>query len=201
MVDSLFPRPKSIKTLRKYYRERDIAEDPESYRDNFRKETDRAIIMLTSTILEDVLAYRLSQAFCHDVRDEDIDFVFRFEGPLGTFSARIEIGYLFGLIEKPIAEQLDLIREIRNACAHSKFTLSFKEGVLVNVIKKIFRPRGVVALTTESPEELKEAFLLEWSIIYRSLLRGSRAAAIDALQLHLGAHAAAFPSRDKWLPQ
>jgi hypothetical protein len=47
--------------------------------------------------------------------------------PLGTFSARVDLAYLLGLIPRQARRDLHLIRRIRNAFAHTAQRLSFAE--------------------------------------------------------------------------
>ena len=53
--------------------------------------------------------------------------LFRPEGPLGSFSARIDLAYALGLIGKKAARDLHLIRKIRNDFAHDPKTIMFDD--------------------------------------------------------------------------
>jgi hypothetical protein len=44
---------------------------------------------------------------------------FESDAPYATFSAKIRLGFLLGLYNKVVRDDLDTIREIRNAFAHS----------------------------------------------------------------------------------
>jgi hypothetical protein len=57
---------------------------------------------------------------------------------LGSFSARLEIGNLFGAIDNDSYKQLSTLREMRNACAHSKHRISFQGEDLRNVALRLF---------------------------------------------------------------
>lgn len=52
-------------------------------------------------------------------------------GPLSTFSAKIKMGYSLGLYNKLMRDELDLIRYIRNAFAHSWRKLDFESTAVV----------------------------------------------------------------------
>ena len=47
-------------------------------------------------------------------------------GPLGTFSTRIKISFLLGLIGEPFRRDLDAIRRVRNDFAHVRTRVSFE---------------------------------------------------------------------------
>jgi DNA-binding MltR family transcriptional regulator len=91
--------------------------------DTFHAESDRGAILVASSILENAL----EQLFRSVLVDEVADALklFKAEGPLATFSARINMSRAFGLIPEVIARQLNLVRHIRNTCAHSPETVTF----------------------------------------------------------------------------
>jgi hypothetical protein len=197
MADTLFPTPGSVKTLRRYYKDRLTIADTEDLRSELFGESDRAKIILVSTILEDALVYRIMTSLTFKPDEKESDYIFRFDGPLGSFSSRIEIAYIFGLIDKSVAEQLHLIREMRNACAHSKYKLSFAAPELANVAKRLFKPLGFIKLRSSSHEDIQSAFLGEWVIIYQTLLHGSRERAILMMRDNFPDDVSSSPSPDK----
>lgn len=63
--------------------------------------------------------------------------MFGINGGLGTFSKKIQMAYAMGIVDAPARRLLDLIRETRNACAHARLHLSFKEAVLRDIVKQV----------------------------------------------------------------
>lgn len=57
-------------------------------------------------------------------------------GFLGTFSARIDMVYCLGIIDKKIYNDLRLITEIRNIFAHSFDSISFDSPEVVKLLNK-----------------------------------------------------------------
>ena len=57
-------------------------------------------------------------------------------GPLGTFSAKIIAGHAFGLYDDSTLANMNIIRDIRNAFAHSKRPIDFNEEPIVDALKK-----------------------------------------------------------------
>ena len=91
------------------------------------------------------------------------------------YSARMEIACVFGFIEDATYQQLNIIREMRNACAHSKHAMVFSDPILANVAKRLFHPLGFIP-QPEAGEDIKGAFLIEGILLFNTLLYGSRAA-------------------------
>ena len=63
-----------------------------------------------------------------------VDRLLDFQGPLGTFSSRINLVYGLGLIREDQFEDLDTIRRIRNGFAHSHQPIGFSEQSLASLI-------------------------------------------------------------------
>jgi hypothetical protein len=138
-----------------------------------------------AAMLDDALTYRLSFSLAFEPSQTDFERIFRFEGPLGTFSARMEIAFLIGAIEADTYTQLKMIREMRNACAHSKQPLTFKEIALKNVTKRLFKAGGLLKPAAGEDDELKGAFVVESMFIYYSLYEGSREKGRQTMRAHI----------------
>jgi hypothetical protein len=87
------------------------------FRDEFDKESDRAAVILTASMLDETLKDLLESHLipCSSSDDPLFDGS---NAPMGTFSARIECAYRLGLISKNFAKCLHITRKIRNAFAH-----------------------------------------------------------------------------------
>lgn len=92
----------------------------------FRKESDRAVALLSAAYLDELLRDLISTVMLLDSEKAKKDI---FEGPaapLSTFSSRIQIAYCLRLITKEQKQDLDHIRQIRNDFAHKLLGLSFE---------------------------------------------------------------------------
>jgi DNA-binding MltR family transcriptional regulator len=58
-------------------------------------------------------------------------------GPLGTFSQKIVLGYAFGIYDEATRDNLNVVRSIRNAFAHSKKLIDFDNELIIAELKKI----------------------------------------------------------------
>ena|ERR1700693_3586761 len=175
MVAGIPEVPNPVRALRRYWKDRSTSLTPALIFDELMGESHRATVMLGAALLDDTLTYRISESLVIKPDEKQFDYIFRFEGPLGTFSARIEIAYLFELIDGVTRGQLDDIREMRNACAHSTKHMSFATNELINVARRVYK------ITPERPGEMtpkrrQARFALEvlylWQVIQKGRKQG-----------------------------
>jgi DNA-binding MltR family transcriptional regulator len=60
-------------------------------------------------------------------------------GPLNSFSSKIAIGYALGIYDQRMHGDLNIVRSIRNAFAHSKKLIQFDHPAVVAELKKATR--------------------------------------------------------------
>lgn len=63
-------------------------------------------------------------------RPDLVSAIFENRGPLSDFNSKILIAEAFGYITAPMAEELQIIRAVRNAFAHAKQSLSFSHAAV-----------------------------------------------------------------------
>jgi DNA-binding MltR family transcriptional regulator len=84
--------------------------------------SDRALGIIAASLVEIHLTKLLKQAFIEETRTggkETIeDRMFQSSGPFGSFSAKIRMAYLMGIISEEFFKNLEIMREIRNRFAH-----------------------------------------------------------------------------------
>ena len=90
------------------------------------KESDRALVILAASYLENLLWELIGTIM--QVEEKDVNKLLFEESnaPLSTFSSRINMAYCLGLIDKDQKSDLDQIRHIRNEFAHKFFDISFQ---------------------------------------------------------------------------
>lgn len=66
--------------------------------------------------------------------------VYDYDGPLGTFSAKIAVAYAMSAIGPIFRNDLDLIRILRNGFAHSKKSIKFDDAETAAVCAKLKTP-------------------------------------------------------------
>jgi len=96
------------------------------------KETDRGIVIVVGTVIEERLARLLKEVLIH--RRESDDFISR---NLCGLEARAKAAYCIGAISRREFEMIDFVRRIRNDFAHQFITDSF-DGSLQAKKAKVF---------------------------------------------------------------
>lgn len=82
------------------------------------KYSDRDAIIVLTSILEELIERILRKELCISNQKID-DKLFSFNGALGTFSNKITMVYSLGKISKEAYDDLELLRNYRNECAHN----------------------------------------------------------------------------------
>lgn len=172
-----YNEPGSVRTLRQSYRGKLNLPTTEQFVKELIGESDRAAVILASSLLDDLLANAIAMKMPFEILASDLETIFRQSGPLGSFSARIEIACLFGIIEGDTFRQLTILREMRNACAHSKHTIDFKPPVLANVALHFFTNGSTPEALIKN--NMKLAFCTEVAFLAVVLSHSSRTEALD----------------------
>ena len=90
--------------------------------------------MLWCAAVEDNL-YKLILSNMRQISSDDEDKIFSGYGPLSSFSSKITVSYAFSFIGDKSRRNLNLIRDIRNAFAHTGAALSFETKEVVDVCR------------------------------------------------------------------
>lgn len=110
-------------------KEESIADAVSLYFETLKSESERGKIILLASKIDELLSQLLEQFFKPQRGNKkDKDKLFRDMGPLSSFSARIEMAYRVGLITKITADCFDILREIRNDCAHTMEAFTYWKG-------------------------------------------------------------------------
>lgn len=129
-------KPSTLQQLKNYCEE---TWDHEAWRladDDLENESDRGLVILSATRIEDALKHRLKEAMPNMDKKLD-DELFGPMKPLSSFSSQIHMVYALDIVDKDEWRKLNYIREIRNRCAHSDKHLSFARKELRNAAKLI----------------------------------------------------------------
>lgn len=93
--------------------------------EQFHRESDRAAAIQAASLVE-CFTEQLLRPFMKE--DSVVEGLFNGYGPLGTFSARSDIAYAFGIIDNVMHRDLEYIRKIRNHFAHNPTEASFDKA-------------------------------------------------------------------------
>lgn len=135
------PKASTIKTV-----EKKTEKKPEKIRDEnwqlvflleqFKKESDRAAVILVASIIDETLG-TLLKSYLVPVPSSDDSLFDNATSPLSTFSAKIDITYRIGLISGKFSRDLHIVRKIRNSFAHDIYGCSFSNGSVKSRIKEL----------------------------------------------------------------
>lgn len=94
-------------------------------------------------------------------------------GPLSTFSRKIAAAHALKIIDDAVKSNMDIIRVVRNAFAHSKRLIDFNHPLVVAELNKIiipsFRKRTFSQL--RSNEDKKHVYLMMCMVLTSQLLK------------------------------
>ena len=97
-----------------------------SYVDEFKKESDRASVILAAAMLDDVLTEILKSILVSPSTKKDPLFDGAFAS-FGSFGSKIELALRLGAISDKFARDLKMIKSIRNDFAHRVGGCTFEE--------------------------------------------------------------------------
>jgi len=137
------------------------------------KETDRGVALMSAAYLENSLEFLLKKYFIKNISSKDDPF--NKYGFLSSFSSKIDLTYMLGLISYKTKQELNQIRKMRNTFAHSADFIDFDKQSLsdkcdnLNEYKKledssprdifidaVFRLSGIIYTTRLEIDERQE---------------------------------------------
>ncbi len=130
-------------------------------------ESDRAAVILLAAELDELLRKIIEKRLVpHNKKVSDHD-ILSSSGALGSFAARIDMGYRLGVLDSLVAYDLNLIRRIRNLFAHKTHGLHFESKepqklVSKSKIAKLKPYRGPSLIATDLTETRKAFFALSF---------------------------------------
>lgn len=108
----------------------------------FAKESDRASVILSASMLDQALETILRSALCptNSANDDLLDGA---NAPLSTFSSRIDMCYRLGIISARLCRDIHIVRKIRNEFAHNVTGFTFDTPGVRNRILELTRSFGI----------------------------------------------------------
>ncbi|RWE34449.1 hypothetical protein [Mesorhizobium sp.] len=178
-------QPAYLANLKSYAKLRFVGDDEEEARIRVRdldSESDRGAIILAATNIEDMLELRILQRLPTLHHDETTrKFVFEQDGPISTFSRKILMAYAMGIVDKPYRKLIDLVREIRNACAHSRQPISLEVPELQEACKVVISDIWP-DIKDHNPRTIRMAFVMKCTFIQHYILHGEK---LEGREAHL----------------
>lgn len=140
------------------------------------QQTDRGVAIIGAAYIEERLEEVLRALFAD--RIETVKYekqkvskrLFKGTGPLTSLSAKIDTAFALGMLGDHSFQDLHLIREIRNAFAHTSDPLTFHSTKIVGLSRKLWLPLNILAPGEESPPtEPRKRFLHAVHMLYNLL--------------------------------
>lgn len=104
--------------------------------------TDQTIALVFGAAIEQALEVAISTHFVLD--DDGCARMFNLPNdlpPIPSFAVKISLGYALGIYERHIRDELNLIKAIRNAFAHSAAELSFDDSRIIDACAHLWLPK------------------------------------------------------------
>jgi hypothetical protein len=147
--------------------------DPDELLDLLTEESDRGTVILVGTWIEDLLADRIIERLPHG--EENRKELLRQGGVLQSFQDKLVVGRALGVIDDEIASGLDILRHMRNACAHSRRIISFDTPELCEAYRLFFDEGAQQVMGGKTGPLFKTLFTFT-AIFFFEVLTGSTVA-------------------------
>jgi len=138
MTASKFPtRAEMLAALSRYQKRGSVTYDVDSMAETLAEESDRGVVVILGSLLEDLLLERLLERFVEMSNTERSNLT-KAGGLLSNFNDRISLARALGMIDEDMSELLRVVKAMRNACAHSRLELTFDTSELRDVLSLLF---------------------------------------------------------------
>jgi len=114
-------------------------ENYKALRQEFKGSSDRAAVIVAASYLDELLLQMLKEYLIKDT-DKKNKEIFSGNGPLSTFSSKINLSYRLGLISKRETDLINTIRAIRNYFAHQLSNASFENQSIKQKTENLSTP-------------------------------------------------------------
>jgi DNA-binding MltR family transcriptional regulator len=112
-----------------------LSSDTQRFFDVLNDESDHSAIIVGVAYLDACLGAMLQRFLIHSTTSAKL--LDPRGGALGTFSARSDVCYALGLISKVMLQDLLVLAELRNQCAHHHLLQSFADSRIADECKKL----------------------------------------------------------------
>lgn len=171
-------------------------ESPEAigaFSDSLWNENDRGVIILNGSTMELLLEREIKRRMTH-LNGEELTYLFGFNGPVGTFSSKIRMANALGLISRQIYRKMDLVREMRNACAHSREPISFLSKPILAAVLCLVHDLRFTPPNGDDNDSVRKTFMVACILLMIAVLSGSIVTAHEMLREILGQGKATSPT-------
>lgn len=171
-----------LRNLKAYTRSRyNNREDVIASVADLESESDRGAIMIAATQVEDMLEHRIVQMMPNALASNSLrKEIFEQDGPISSFSRKTTIAYALGIIDAPYRRLIEIVREMRNACAHSRKPISMQTPEL-RAIAEVLIADVYEDITDKSPASIRRAVVGKCSFISHYIVTGEKHEGAEAM--------------------
>jgi hypothetical protein len=135
-------------TLKKFVKARPDMGEVEEILRAIQTDSPRAAAMIAGSMIDDILKGAIKFRMPTKLTADEEDEMFSGTGPLSTFSSRIAMAYALNVIGRKTRHDLLLLKEIRNAFAHTLRHLTFDTPELEKRCREFHCARDVAEYQT-----------------------------------------------------
>lgn len=150
---------KTIQELKAYTKIAAYDLMPEDFVAALEGESDRGAIILAATMIDDRLKIALQKRM-PNINSVEADRIFGIDGIAGSFANRLKLAQALDIIDRPTRQFIELIRAMRNACAHSRQVLTFSTPVIRNAFVGMMQPENANDVTKWPDHQARDIFCL-----------------------------------------
>ena len=122
------------------------------------RQTARGLAIVGSAYLDIVLRSAI-MARLRGAPVDILDNLFENRGPLQDFAARIQFGYALGIYKRRAYSDLSIIKDIRNAFAHSAERMTFNHAEVKRLCARMWLPKTVHYAGHPTPKGAKGLYI------------------------------------------
>lgn len=164
-------RKVALEALGSYQKRGAISDDIGEMADLLVNESARGVVVILGSLIEDLLLERLMGSFV-SLTDPQKKNLIRGGGLLGTFEHRITLAHTLGIIDQNLVEMLQVVKAMRNACAHSRLDIGFETPELHAVLALLFEGQAAKAVRESNhPMGLRMYYIVAFVFI-SDLIKG-----------------------------
>lgn len=120
-------------------------------------ESDRGMMLLIATQLEDALAHYITLKLPGMTKSEHEGFLGP-EGPAGAFGVKIKLALGMGILNRRAYDALEIVRHIRNAGAHSIRPVTFDTPIIREAVISVASPDLADQMQSANAEVIRLIF-------------------------------------------
>ena len=135
--------------------------------------SDRGTALSVASLVETALFQFIRSWVVRPANKDEENLLFGGDAPLGNFSSRIRVAYAFGLIDESVRNNLNTIREIRNAFAHTVRPINFETQEVAVACEQLSLGENLPFMLTDAPSIGRGSYIMMCGFLMHALVGGA----------------------------